>query len=122
MTTGAQRIRDAVDANLRHSRDWMIGWSHSDGEILASRRPSPGRQASVSGGSRVRETDPVGGPMAGNFLASARTRRISRPAAATASTCFGVGACGQGNVSKTDSGVYRGSDLKFEHFAQNHRV
>src|SRR5581483_4287593 len=67
--------RDAVEANLRHSRDWMIGWSHSDGEILASRRPSPGRQASVSGGSRVRETDPVGGPMAGNFLASARTRR-----------------------------------------------
>jgi hypothetical protein len=67
--------RDAVEAHLRHSRDWMMGWSHSDGEILASRRPSPGRQASVSGGSKVREADPVGGPMAGNFLASARTRR-----------------------------------------------
>jgi hypothetical protein len=67
--------RDAAEAHLRHSRDWMIGWSHSDGEILASRRPSPGRQASVSGGSKVRDADPVGGPMAGNFLSSARTRR-----------------------------------------------
>ena len=35
------QYRDAVEANLRHARDWMIGWSHSDGEILASRRPSP---------------------------------------------------------------------------------
>ncbi|HEY1750854.1 MAG TPA: hypothetical protein VGG29_06305 [Caulobacteraceae bacterium] len=67
--------RDAVEAHLRHSRDWMMGWSHSDGEILASRRPSPGRHASVSGGTKVREADPVGGPMAGNFLSSARTRR-----------------------------------------------
>ena len=69
------QYRDAVEANLRHGRDWMMGWSHSDAELLASRRPSPGRQASVSGGSKVRETDPVGGPMAGNFLSSARTRR-----------------------------------------------
>lgn len=69
------QYRDAVEAHLRHSRDWMMGWSHSDGEILASRRPSPGRQASVSGGTKVRDGDPVGGPMAGNFLASARTRR-----------------------------------------------
>jgi hypothetical protein len=69
------QYRDAVEANLRHGRDWMLGWSHSDAELLASRRPSPGRQASVSGGSKVRESDPVGGPMAGNFLASARTRR-----------------------------------------------
>jgi hypothetical protein len=67
--------RDAVEANLRHARDWMMGWSHSDAELLASRRPSPGRQASVSGGSKVRPEDPVGGPMAGNFLSSARTRR-----------------------------------------------
>jgi hypothetical protein len=71
----AVQYRDAVEAHLRHSRDWMMGWSHSDGEILASRRPSPGRQASVSGGTKVREADPVGGPMAGNFLSSARTRR-----------------------------------------------
>jgi hypothetical protein len=67
--------RDAVEAHLRHGRDWMMGWSHSDGQILASRRPSHGRHASVSGGTKVREEDPVGGPMAGNFLASARTRR-----------------------------------------------
>jgi hypothetical protein len=67
--------RDAVEANLRHGRDWMLGWSHSDAQLLASRRPSPGRQASVSGGTKVREADLVGGPMAGNFLASARTRR-----------------------------------------------
>jgi hypothetical protein len=67
--------RDAVEANLRHGRDWMMGWSHSDAELLASRRPSPGRQASVSGGAKVRDTDPVGGPMAGNFLSAARTRR-----------------------------------------------
>jgi len=67
--------RDAVEAHLRHSRDWMMGWSHSDGQILASRRPSPGRHASVSGGTKVRESDPMGGPMAGNFLAAARTRR-----------------------------------------------
>ncbi len=67
--------RDAVEANLRHGRDWMLGWSHSDAQLLASRRPSPGRQASVSGGSKVRDVDPVGGPMAGNFLASARARK-----------------------------------------------
>ena len=67
--------RDAVEANLRHGRDWMLGWSHSDAQLLASRRPSPGRQASVSGGTKVRDVDPVGGPMAGNFLASARSRK-----------------------------------------------
>jgi hypothetical protein len=67
--------RDAAEAHLRHSRDWMMGWSHSDAELLASRRPSPGRHASVSGGAKVRPEDPVGGPMAGNFLASARTRQ-----------------------------------------------
>lgn len=67
--------RDAIEADLRHSRDWMMGWSHSNGEILASRRPSPGRHASVAGGTKVRESDPVGGPMAGNFLSAARTRR-----------------------------------------------
>ena len=52
-------------------RAFFIG--HSG--VIAGHGPSPGRQASVSGGSRVRETDPVGGPMAGNFLSSARTRR-----------------------------------------------
>jgi hypothetical protein len=67
--------RDAVEAHLRHGRDWMMGWSQSDSELLASRRPSHGQHASVSGGTKVRENDPVGGPMAGNFLASARTRR-----------------------------------------------
>jgi hypothetical protein len=71
----AAEYRDAAEAHLRHGRDWMMGWSHSDGQILASRRPSPGRQASVSGGSKVREVDPVGGPMAGNFLSAARMRR-----------------------------------------------
>jgi hypothetical protein len=67
--------RDAVEAHLRYGRDWMMGWSHSDAELLASRRPSPGAHASVSGGAKVRPEDPVGGPMAGNFLASARTRQ-----------------------------------------------
>jgi len=71
----ANPYRDAVEAHLRHSRDWMMGWSHSNGQILASRRPSPGQHASVSGGTKVRDADPVGGPMAGNFLSSARTRR-----------------------------------------------
>jgi hypothetical protein len=65
---------DAVEADLRHGRDWMMGWSHSDAELLTGRRPSPGRHASVSGGSRVSPNDPVGGPMAGNFLASAGAR------------------------------------------------
>ena len=40
--------------------------------------------------------------------ASARTRRTSRPAFATASICFALGDCGHGNVSKTESSVLSG--------------
>src|SRR5215831_15496985 len=44
--------RDAVEHQLRSGRDWMMGWSYSDGKLLNMRPGSPGKQASIAGGTR----------------------------------------------------------------------
>ena len=74
--------RDALEHQLRSGRDWMLGWSESDGKLLAMRASSPGKQASISGGTGgdltlnapTRRTG-TGGPGAEYFLGSAAANR-----------------------------------------------
>lgn len=76
--------RDAAEAALRSSRDWMLGWSESSAKILQSRTSSPGRHASIGGGTNPTRTEggyyPAqrgrrgvrgGGPYSSNFMDSA---------------------------------------------------
>jgi hypothetical protein len=76
------QYRDAVEHNLRAGRDWMLGWSESDGKLLGMRVSSPGKQASIGGGTGgdltlnapTRRVG-AGGPGAEYFLGSAAADR-----------------------------------------------
>jgi hypothetical protein len=59
---------DAVEANLRQSRDWMLGYSVRDPKILASRERIKGRR-----------TAGIRGPGAVSFLESSRDGRPMEP-------------------------------------------
>jgi hypothetical protein len=63
---------DAVEANLRESRDWMLGYSVRDPKILATRRGITGRR-----------TAGVRGPNARAFLESSRDGKPMAPYDAT---------------------------------------
>jgi hypothetical protein len=74
--------RDAVEHQLRSGRDWMMGWSESDGKLLSMRPSSPGKHASISGGTggdmtggSTQGRPGAGGPGADYFLRSAEANR-----------------------------------------------
>jgi len=72
--------RDAVEHQLRSGRDWMMGWSYSDGKLLNMRPGSPGKQASIAGGTGGdltggAVTERGGGPGADYFLRSAEANK-----------------------------------------------
>jgi hypothetical protein len=74
------QYRDAVEHQLRSGRDWMMGWSQSDGKLLSMRPGSPGKHASIAGGTGGDLAGGAmprsgGGPGADYFLRSAEANR-----------------------------------------------
>ncbi|HEY0164031.1 MAG TPA: hypothetical protein VGB39_01520, partial [Sphingomicrobium sp.] len=74
---------DAAEAFLRERRNWMLGWTENDAELLSRNRSAPGRQASIGGGTGSPDAETGqpggGGPGAFTFFSSARRGRPMEP-------------------------------------------
>jgi hypothetical protein len=74
---------DAAEAFLRERRNWMLGWTENDAALLSRNRSSPGRQASVGGGTGAPDPETGqrggGGPGAFTFFSSARKGQPMEP-------------------------------------------